>query len=145
MVQHRVVAIVIFAVFLVLTAGCAIQRPPASAGSGVDASPANGASAIQGTWRGAFHQVGGDGHLEGVVTLTIRDDATYTLISTRSGGGRGPVTDRGTVVANGRRVTLRSASGESVPLTFNGRTLYGVTRYASSHAIKIMVERVEAP
>ncbi len=70
-------------------------------------------------------------------TLEIKDDATYSLIST----GRGTATNEsGVVMANGRDVTLKSSTGRWTRLTRNGDALHGMATSAG-FAITIMVER----
>jgi hypothetical protein len=85
--------------------------------------------------------------MDGAVTLEIKDDATYRLIETL--GGRGDVVgkktnDSGVVVANGRTITLKSSSGQWIPLTRNGNALYGLVQHRSGRTMQITVER-EAP
>jgi len=141
---------------IVLAAGCATQRSGAIARlTESDASRSTVPHELVGTWSGLFRPAGGvDGGggnaMEGAITLEIKDDATYRLISI--GRGRGDVAgkasnDSGVVVANGRSITLKSSSGQWIPLTRNGDTLYGVTK-RSGYTIQISVQRagaVEAP
>jgi hypothetical protein len=131
---------------LVLLPGCAAQSTGAgSSRSNPAVPPAAGvpteraAAELVGTWRGTFHQMGGDGFVEGDVTLEIKDDGTYRLISTQRRGGSG--NDSGVVAPNGRGVTLKSSSGQWTSLMRKGDTLYGVTIHSSGRPVKVIVER----
>ena len=147
--QRRVVTLFVSTALLALTPGCAAQNPSAAVSpTESEASSAAVAGKLTGTWRGWFTQVGSDGHVTGDMTLVIKDDATYKLISTRSGrgdvGGRAG-NDSGVVVANDRSVTLKSSSGgQWIILMRKGDTLYGVTRASSGHTIQIDVERTSS-
>lgn len=145
MTQRTIISL-LAAALTALAAGCATQNPRATARlTESDASPSSAAPTLTGTWRGWFAQVGSDGHVTGDMTLVIKDDATYKLISTRWGrgdvGGR-PSNDSGVVVVNDRSVTLKSSSGAQwMTLMRKGDTLYGVTRASSGHTIQIDMER----
>jgi hypothetical protein len=82
--------------------------------------------------------------MEGAMTLEIKDDATYRLIETL--GGRGDVAgkktnDSGVVVANGRTITLKSSSGQWIPLTRNGNALYGLVQHRSGRTGRLRSAR----
>ena len=146
MLQHRILAPLVSAALLVLAPGCSVQSTGAgSSGSNPASPPSAGApteraaTELTGTWRGSFHQMGGDGFVEGDVTLEIRDDGTYRMISTQRRGGSG--NESGVVAANGRGVTLKSSSGQWTSLTRKGDTLYGVTIHSSGRPVKVIVER----
>jgi len=148
MVQRRIASLGVIAALIALTAGCATQGTGAVARlTESDASRSTLPHELVGTWNGWFRPVGVDGgggdSTEGAMTLEIRDDATYRLISTRRGRGDvGASNDSGVVVSNGRTITLKSSSGPSIPLMRNGTTLYGVTKHrGSGHTIQITVER----
>jgi hypothetical protein len=83
--------------------------------------------------------------MAGDMTLEIKDDGTYKMISTRRGRGdaAGKVSnDSGVVVANGRRITLKSSSGQWISLRRDGDALYGVSQHrGSGYTIHITVER----
>jgi len=143
---------------IVLAAGCATQRSGAIARlTESDASRSTVPHELVGTWSGLFRPAGGvDGGggnaMEAAMTLEIKDDATYRLISTRRGRGDAAGTasnESGVVVANGRTITLQSSSGPSISLRRNGKALYGVTKHrGSGYTIQITVEKatpVEAP
>ena len=154
MLKREIVTLFAFTVLIVLAAGCATQRSNDAVASLTvsDASRSFVPRELVGTWSGWFHQAGGaDGgggnSMDGAVTLEIKDDATYRLIETL--GGRGDVVgkktnDSGVVVANGRTITLRSSSGQWIPLTRNGNALYGLIQHRSGRTLQITVER-EAP
>ena len=146
MVQLRIV--MLLATMIVLAAGCATERTGAIASLAVsDAPPATIASGLRGTWRGWFVQTGSDGHVEGDMTLVIKDDATYRLISIRRGRGDVGGTaskESGVVVAEGRTVTLKSATGQWTRLVHKGDSLYGMVKASSGHTLQISVERTSA-
>ena len=141
MVQRRIVMLLAATALIVGVAGCAAQGTGAGSSlSGPAAAASTVASELSGTWRGEFYQVGGDSHVYGYLTLEIKDDATYRLTSMRRGAASN---DSGVVVANGRNVTLKSSSGQWIPLMRNGNTLYGMTQYSTGHAFKLRVERAQ--
>lgn len=146
---QRTITSLLAAALVALAAGCATQKPSATARlTESDALPSAVADKLTGTWRGWFTQVGSDGHMTGDMTLVIKDDATYKLISTRWGrgdvGGRAG-NDSGVVVANDNSVTLKSSSGAQwINLMRKGDTLYGVTRASSGHTIQIDMERTSS-
>jgi hypothetical protein len=155
MVKREVVMLLASTALIVFDTGCATQRPPGDAVASLtqsDASRSFVPRELVGTWTGWFRPVGGaDGGggnaTDGAVTLEIKDDGTYQLVET--GRGRGDMagrktSDSGVVVANGRTITLKSSSGQWIPLSRNGKALYGVTSHRSGRAIQITVER-EAP
>jgi hypothetical protein len=49
--------------------------------------------------------------------------------------------DSGVVVANGRTITLKSSSGQWIPLSRNGNALYGLIQHRSGRSIQITVEK----
>jgi len=151
MVKREIVTLFAFTALIALAAGCATQRTSDAVASLTqsDVSRSFVPREIVGTWTGSFRPVGGaDGGggnaMDGAVTLEIKDDATYRLIETL--GGRGDVAgkktnDSGVVVANGRTITLRSSSGQWIPLTRNGNALYGLIQHRSGRTLQITVER----
>ena len=149
--QHRIVTPLAFIALIALAAGCAAQKTDVVASRTVsDASRSTVPHDLVGTWHGSFRPVGGaDGGggngMAGDMMLEIKDDGTYTLISTRRGRGdaAGKVSnDSGVVVANGRSITLKSSSGQWISLMRNGDALYGVSQHrGSGYAIHITVER----
>jgi len=148
--QRRVVTVLAPIALIALTAGCATQGTGAVARlTESDASRSTLPHELVGTWSGWFRPAGADGGggnaMEGAMTLEIKDDATYRLISTRRGRGDAAGTasnDSGVVVANGRTITLKSSSGQWIPLTRNGNALYGVTKQrGSGYTIQFTVER----
>ena len=154
MVKREIVTLLASTALIVLTTGCATQRTNDAVASLTqsDASRSFVARELVGTWTGWFRQTGGaDGGggnaMDGAVTLEIKDDATYRLIETRRGRGDAAGTktnDSGVVVANGRTITLKSSSGQWIPLRRNGNALYGLIQHRSGRTLQITVER-EAP
>lgn len=105
---------------------------------------------LVGTWSGRFGPVagadgGGGNGMAGDITLEIKDDATYRLISTRRGRGDAAGTttnDSGVVVANGRGITLKSSSGHWISLMRKGDALYGMTSHLrTGNTIQMSVEK----
>jgi len=146
MLKLRILAPLASAALLVLGAGCSAQSTGAGSSRSNPASPPSAgeptdrtATELTGTWRGTFHQIGGDGFLQGDVTLEIKEDGTYRMISTQRRGGSG--NDSGVVAANGRGVTLKSSSGQWTPLTRKGDTLYGIATHSSGRPVHVIVER----
>jgi len=154
MAKREIVTLVAFTALIVLATGCATERTHEAVASLTqsDVSRSFVPRELVGTWSGWFRPVGGaDGGggnaTDGAVTLEIKDDGTYQLVET--GRGRGDMagrktSDSGVVVANGRTITLKSSSGQWIPLSRNGNALYGVTSHRSGRTIQITVER-EAP
>jgi hypothetical protein len=134
---------------IVLATGCATQGTNDAVArlTESDASRPAIPRELVGTWNGWFRPAGIDGgggnSMDGVMTLVIKDDATYKLISTRRGRGDvGASNDSGVVVAKGRTITLKSSSGPWIPFTRNGNALYGVTKSrGSGHTIQMTLER----
>ncbi len=154
MVKREIVTLLASTALIVFDAGCATERTHDAVASRTqsDVSRSFVPRELVGTWTGWFRPVGGaDGGggnaTDGAVTLEIKDDGTYQLVET--GRGRGDMagrktSDSGVVVANGRTITLKSSSGQWIPLSRNGNALYGVTNHRSGRTIQITVER-EAP
>ena len=154
MVKREIVTLFASAALIVFDTGCATERTNDAVASLTqsDVSRSFVPRELVGTWTGWFRPVGGaDGGggnaTDGAVTLEIKDDGTYQLVET--GRGRGDMAgrktnDSGVVVANGRTITLKSSSGQWIPLRRNGNALYGVTNHRSGRTIQITVER-EAP
>jgi len=154
MVKREIVTLLASTALIVFDAGCATERTHDAVASLTqsDVSRSFVPRELVGTWTGWFRPVGGaDGGggnaTDGAVTLEIKDDGTYQLVET--GRGRGDMagrktSDSGVVVANGRTITLKSSSGQWIPLSRNGNALYGVTNHRSGRTIQITVER-EAP
>jgi hypothetical protein len=137
--NRMLVPVIGAALLAMLTGACA--RSMTDAGPGVSASPTTGDFALTGRWDGSFHGVGiGDKHLEGRATLEIKEDQTFVLTEARPGGGSSRET--GTVVIDGRRVTLRTSTGAWIMLDREGEVLHGLaTDRASSYPVHITVER----
>jgi len=150
---ERTIVMFLATALIALPTGCSTRESGTIAGlaTASDASPSATQSKLDGTWRGWFVQTGSDGHVDGDVTLLIKDDATYRMISKRRGRGDigGASNESGVVVSNGRSVTLKSSSGQWTSLVRKGDTLYGVIKGSSGHTLQISVERtsgvVEAP
>ena len=154
MVKREIVTLLASTALIVFDTGCATERTNDAVASLTqsDVSRSFVPRELVGTWTGWFRPVGGaDGGggnaTDGAVTLEIKDDGTYQLVET--GRGRGDMagrktSDSGVVVANGRTITLKSSSGQWIPLRRNGNALYGVTNHRSGRTIQITVER-EAP
>ena len=151
MVKREIVTLLAATALIVLATGCATERTSDAVASLTqsDVSRSFVPRELVGTWSGWFRPAGGaDGGggnaMDGAVTLEIKDDATYRLIETL--GGRGDVVgkktnDSGVVVANGRTITLKSSSGQWIPLTRNGNALYGIIQHRSGRTLQITVER----
>jgi hypothetical protein len=137
MVHHGIVTAFASGVLIVLTAGCAAERT----GAELLAGPPVGVTAgqLSGTWRGEIWAVGTDSTsvLNRNVTLEIKDDATYQLISSRAGTTSN---DSGVAVRDGSAVILKSSSGQWIQLQRNGDKLYGVYTI-SGRRMHIMVEQ----
>ena len=154
MVKREVVMLFASTALIVFDTGCATERTHDAVASLTqsDVSRSFVPRELVGTWTGWFRPVGGaDGGggnaTDGAVTLEIKDDGTYQLVET--GRGRGDMagrktSDSGVVVANGRGITLKSSSGQWIPLSRNGNALYGLIQHRSGRAMQITVER-EAP
>ena len=144
MVKLRIVTLL--AALGAFAAGCA-----ETAGTGAVASIPSDATApspareLTGTWRGWFVSTGSDGHVEGEMTLAIKDDATYKIRSVRRGrgdvGGGSGSNDAGVIAVNGRTVTLNSAGGSSIRLVRKGDMLYGVIKAPSGHSLQYSFQR----
>lgn len=148
--QRRIVTVLASFALIALASGCATQRSHSVAGlPESDVSRSAFPHELVGIWSGSFRPVGGadggGGHgMAGDLTLEIKDDATYRLISTRRGRGDAAgvaSNDSGVVVANGRTVTLKSSSGQWISLMHDGDALYGVSQRGTGYTIQISVER----
>jgi hypothetical protein len=137
MVHHRIVTAFASGVLVVLAAGCASERTGAELLAGPPAGVT--ASQLSGTWRGEIWAVGTDSTsvLNRDVTLEIKDDATYRLISSRQGTTSN---DSGVAVRDGNAVILKSSSGQWISLQRSGDKLYGVYTM-SGRRMHIMVEQ----
>ena len=137
MVHHRIVTAFASGVLVVLAAGCASERTGAELLAGPPAGVT--ASQLSGTWRGEIWAVGTDSTsvLNRDVTLEIKDDATYRLISSRMGTTSN---DSGVAVRDGNAVILKSSSGQWISLQRSGDKLYGVYTM-SGRRMHIMVEQ----
>jgi hypothetical protein len=137
MVHHRIVTAFASGVLVVLAAGCASERTGAELLAGPPAGVT--ASQLSGTWRGEIWAVGTDSTsvLNRDVTLEIKDDATYRLISSRMGTTS---SDSGVAVRDGSAVILKSSSGQWISLQRSGDKLYGVYTM-SGRRMHIMVEQ----
>ena len=137
MLHHRIVTAFASGVLVVLAAGCASERTGAELLAGPPAGVT--ASQLSGTWRGEIWAVGTDSTsvLNRDVTLEIKDDATYRLISSRQGTTSN---DSGVAVRNGNAVILKSSSGQWISLQRSGDKLYGVYTM-SGRRMHIMVEQ----
>ena len=127
------------ALLTMFTGACA--RSMTDAGPPASASPTTGDFALTGRWDGSFHGVAiGDKHLDGRATLEIKEDASFVLTEARPVGGSSRET--GTVVIDGRRVTLRTSTGTWIMLDLEGEVLHGLaTDRASGYPVHITVER----
>jgi hypothetical protein len=147
--QRRVLTLLATAAVIALTAGCATPGADAVASRTESVPPSALAGQLTGTWRGWFVQHGSDGNVTGDMTLVIKDDATYKLISNRWGRGDvagRPSNESGVVVGNNRSITLKSSSGGRwITLMRKGNTLYGVTSAPSGHTIQIDMEKTSGP
>jgi len=128
---------------LIMLCGCATHQSTNAVARAAEpdvGTPGLPASLV-GTWSGSFWPVGADAGgrgATGTVTLSIKDDGTYTLIT----HGGVATNDTGVAVANGRAVTLQSSSGRSLWLTRRGDVLYGVTPgRLSGYMVQISVEK----
>jgi hypothetical protein len=149
--QRRVMTLLGTGALITLFFGCATQKTDAVARlTESDALRSALPNELVGTWSGRFGPVGGaDGGggngMVGDMTLEIKDDGTYTLISTRRGRGDAAGTttkDSGVVVANGNMVTLKSSSGQWIRLMHKGDALYGVsTHLRSGYTIHMSMEK----
>ena len=140
MVHHRIVTAFASGVLVVLAAGCASERTGAELLAGPPAGVT--ASQLSGTWRGEMWAVGTDSMtvLNRDVTLEIKDDATYRLTLTRSGGTT-TSNDSGVAVRDGGAVILKSSKGQWIRLQrSNDNKLYGVFD-SSGRRMHIMVEQ----
>ena len=137
MVHHRIVTAFASGALVVLAAGCASERTGAELLAGPPAGV--NASQLSGTWRGEIWAVGTDSTsvLNRDVTLEIKDDATYRLISSRMGTTSN---DSGVAVRDGSAVILKSSSGLWIQLQRSGDKLYGVYTM-SGRRMHIMVEQ----
>ena len=142
MVDHRIVTAFASGVLIVLAAGCAAERPGAELNLTASAAAVT-ASQLSGTWRGEMWAVGTDTTsvvLNRDVTLEIKDDATYRLTLTRSGGTT-TSNDSGVAVRDGGAVILKSTKGQWIRLQrSNDNKLYGVFD-SSGRRMHIMVEQ----
>jgi hypothetical protein len=94
---------------------------------------------LVGTWSGSFNPLHNYvATRAGTMALEIRDDGTYTLTTQR---GASTQTESGVVVANGRTVTLKSASGPWTSLMRRGGTLYGLRPDAADVKIQMAVTK----
>src|SRR5262249_16067554 len=120
---HWIVTSFASAVLIVIATGCATQHT-GSESSLADPAAAISASQLSGTWRGESWPIGSDSSsvLNRDVTLEIKDDATYRLISTRQGTGTAS-NDSGVAVPDGGTVVLRSSTGQYMRLQRNGDKL----------------------
>lgn len=151
MAPHRVVTSVSMIALIALFPGCAAQNTSAVANrTESDALRSTLPHDLVGTWSGRFGPVagadgGGGNGMAGDITLEIKDDATYRLISTRRGRGDAAGTttnDSGVVVANGRGITLKSSSGHWISLMRKGDALYGMTAHLrTGNTIQMSVEK----
>ena len=127
------------AILIMLTGAC--SRSITDGGPRLSASPTTGDFQLTGRWDGSFHGVGvGDKHLEGRATLEIKEDQTFILTEARPVGGSSRET--GTVVIDGRRVTLQTSTGAWIMLDREGEVLHGLTLDRSSgYTVHITVQR----
>jgi len=149
MVQRRVLRAVPMIALIALLPACAAEKTNAVTRlTESDALRSTLPHDLIGTWTGTFGPAaegGGGGGKSGQLTLEIKDDASYRLISTGQGGagtaGR-PTTDSGVVVANGRGITLKSSSGHWISLMRSGDALYGVISHLHrGYTIHMSVEK----
>ena len=147
MVQRRVLRSVPLIALIALLPACATEKSTTVARlTESDAVRSTLPHDLIGTWTGTFGPAaegGGGGGKSGHLTLEIKDDASYRLISTGQGGaGAGTTADSGVVVANGRGITLKSSSGHWISLMRSGDALYGVIPHLSrGYTIHMSVEK----
>jgi hypothetical protein len=135
MVQYKILAFLAFAALSVLAVGCAGQ----SIGAGSSASdPAAAIPQLSGTWRGSYAQVRrwSSGSLDGNVTLEMKDDGTYRLLTGTA------TNDSGTFVGDTTGVTLMSRKGLSTRLARQGAMLHGMVP-SSGGVMHISVQRIQ--
>jgi hypothetical protein len=137
---HWIITSFASAVLIIIATGCATQRTGAESNL-ADPAAAITASQLSGTWRGESWPIGTDSTsvLNRDVTLEVKDDATYRLISTRQGTGTAS-NDSGVAVPDGGTVVLRSSTGQSIRLQRNGDKMHGVVT-SSGRPMNIMLER----
>jgi hypothetical protein len=80
---------------------------------------------------------GGDNAV-GSVTLTIKDDGTYTATERRRAS---TWSYSGIVVANAHTITLRNSSGTWVSLRHRGDALYGLAHDRTGYTLQVSVEK----
>ena len=140
MVKLRVVTLL--AALGALVAGCAETEGTGAVASIASDAASSPARELTGTWRGWFVQTGSDGHVDGEMTLVIKDDATYKIRSVRHGRADvGGSSDAGVIAVNGRTVTLKSDGGSWISLVRKGDMLYGVTKAPSGHSLQYSFQR----
>lgn len=112
--------------------------------------PVASASDLTGTWNGRFWILGGFYYTDdGAILLQIKEDGTYTVAMTPTGGANNIAKASswsGTVAENGKRVVFRTSrgpwSGTWSSLARSGDTLYGVANDPATGAdIEIKFER----
>lgn len=140
MVKLRIVTLL--AALGALVAGCAETGGTGAVASIASDAASSPARELTGTWRGWFVQTGSDGHVDGEMTLVIKDDATYKIRSVRRGrGDASGSNDAGVIAVNGRTVTLKSDGGSWISLVRKGDMLYGVTKAPSGHSLQYSFQR----
>jgi len=130
-------------ILLIALSGCAThQRTDVVARSTeADVRPSALPADLVGTWSGSVMPVApsaGGSNAVGSVTITIKDDGTYTATDRRGASTRNY---SGVVVAKGRSITFRNSSGRSVSLRRRGDALYGVAQDMSGYALQISVQK----
>jgi len=125
---------------LIALAGC-VTRAQTNAVAQLaesDVRPSALPTDLVGTRNGSFWTAGADGGgVAGNITLAISGDGTYTGTERR----RASLWNAsGVVVADGRSITLRSASGRSVSLVHRGDALYAsVPDRISGYRVQVSV------
>jgi hypothetical protein len=104
--KRTFVTLVMTASLIALAFGCA---GPANIGS-------NSPAALTGTWRGSFGMVlASHSPADANVTLTIKDDGTYSLIATRAAGANNKAPrvfqETGAVVPASDRIAFQNSDG----------------------------------
>jgi hypothetical protein len=144
--RRRFIYVTALFVTTALVAGCAGARPSTR---GLAAAAVAPVGDLSGTWHGTFGQVGAVLYeAESNSVLRINPDGTFTATVTKGLGTNNlakPSTLSGTVVTNGKRVTLRNAEGPWpwIVLTRSGDDiLYGLANDPAVQApVMIKFER----
>jgi hypothetical protein len=135
--QYKILTFFAAAALSVFAVGCAAQSRSAGS-SASEPAAAIPSTDLGGTWRGSFAQVRrwSSSSIDGNVTLEMKDDGTYRLLT-----GSVP-NDSGRFTADARGVTLMSSKGQSTRLARQGDTLHGMVP-SSGGVMHISVQRIQ--